>query len=84
MSETKEDVKTAAPSKADEAKAAKEREAAEKKAKEQNEADIETFFSFHRGDMLVRDERGCLDMNVAWKTYEASKAEDEEDKDDKS
>lgn len=51
-------------------KEVKEREAA---AAKQNAADIETFWSFHRGDLLVRDSRGCLDMNVARAEYEAAK-----------
>jgi hypothetical protein len=67
MPETKEDTKT------EDQPTAKERAAAEKKAAEQDAADIETFWSFHRGDLLVRDSRGCLDMNVARAEYEAAK-----------
>lgn len=55
------------------AKEVKEREAAAEEAAKQNAADIETFWSFHRGDLLVRDSRGCLDMNVARAEYEAAK-----------
>jgi hypothetical protein len=77
--DTKVEDKTSA---ADEAKARKEREAAEEKAAKQNAADIETFLSFHRGEMLVRDERGCLDVPAALAAaHEAAKAEDEDKKD---
>jgi hypothetical protein len=76
MTDTKVEDKTSA---ADEAKARKEREAAEEEAVKQNAADIETFLSFHRGEMLVRDERGCLDVHAALAAHEAAKAEDEED-----
>lgn len=60
MSDTKED----------QAKLAKERETAEKKVAERNAADIETFLSFHRGEMLVRDERGCLDVPAVFAAHE--------------
>jgi hypothetical protein len=57
---------------------AKERVEAEEAAAKQNAEDIETFFSFHRGEMLVRDNRGCLDMAAARAAYEAEKAERED------
>ena len=57
---------------------AKERAEAEEAAAKQNAADVETFFSFHRGEMLVRDNRGCLDMAAARAAYEAEKAERED------
>lgn len=94
MSETKEDVKPdeakAKPETAEERKEreaqAKERAEAEEKARKQNEADLATFFSFHRGEMLARDERGSLDLyaaHEAWKADQEAKEKDD-DKDKKT
>ena len=73
------DTDTKQPSRAEAEKAAREQEAAEKKAAEQNASDIETFWSFHRGQALVHGERGCVvDMDAARAEYEANRAEAEE------
>jgi hypothetical protein len=58
-----------------------EAKAAEEQAK-QDDADIETFLSFHRGEALARDERGLLDLSAFIATREADKEEAEKsDKD---
>jgi hypothetical protein len=61
---------------------AKERAAAAEEKAKQDAIDIETFWSYHRGDLLVRDSRGCLDLNVAHAEYLAKKAEAEDEKAD--
>ncbi|HEX4394183.1 MAG TPA: hypothetical protein VH084_21985 [Mycobacterium sp.] len=68
MAETTEKVDT----KKAEAEAAKE---AEEQAK-QNEADLETFASFHRGEALARGEGGSLDLPAFLAAREAAKDAD--------
>jgi hypothetical protein len=55
----------------------KERQEAEAEQAKQDEIDIETFWSFHRGDLLIRT-NGSVDMAVARAEYEARKAEKED------
>jgi hypothetical protein len=81
MPETAEktDPKADADAKKADAEAAKK---AEEQAK-QDEADVETFASFHRGEALVRGEVGSLDLPRFLEQRKAAKEAEEADKDDK-
>jgi hypothetical protein len=71
----------AAESKEETKAAASKREAEEKKAAEeqakQDEADIETFLAYHRGQDLVRGENGSVDLPAYVALREAAKAEED-------
>lgn len=74
MAETAEktDPKADADAKKADAEAAK---AAEEQAK-QDEADVETFASFHRGEALVRGSSGAFDLPAFLAAREAAKDAD--------
>lgn len=62
-------------------KEVKERVEREAEQAKQDDADVEVFLAFHRGERLARDERGALDLFAFEAAYRERKEEEQAEKD---